>query len=129
MFHIAVEAKYEHFGEVIDRVDERGEVALLSRNIVIEGEMESNCVSSNGNCNKWSIDTYGGHLKVTIIVAAAIIYLDVNTFVIGSVSNTCQGEANPLWEDLFIYLFLLRRYYLTESEADIRPSTSHLHVS
>ena len=59
-----MEPKYEHFGEIIDRVDERGEVALLTRNIVIEGEVENHCVASNGNCNKWVMDTYGGHFKV-----------------------------------------------------------------
>ena len=64
MISTTVETKYEHFGEIIDRVDQRGEVALLTRNIVIEGEVENQCVTSNGNCNKWAIDTYGGHFKV-----------------------------------------------------------------
>ena len=58
-----MDRKYEHFGEIIDRVDERGEVALLTRNIVIEGEMASHCPTSNGNCNKYSTDTFGGHFK------------------------------------------------------------------
>ena len=71
-----MEAKYDHYGEIIDRVDERGEVALLTRNIVIEGEVEHQCVASNGNCNRWSIDTYGGHFKVHIIY---IITLNVVT--------------------------------------------------
>ncbi|XP_060573519.1 cell surface hyaluronidase-like [Ruditapes philippinarum] len=59
-----VETKYEHWGTIINRVDERGEVALLTRNIVIEGEVEDNCVQSNGNCNKYKSDTFGGHFKV-----------------------------------------------------------------
>lgn len=59
-----VEVQYEHFGEIIDRVDMRGEVALLSRNIVIEGEIEDKCVPSNGNCDKEPTDTFGGQIKV-----------------------------------------------------------------
>lgn len=61
-----MEAKYEHWGEMIanDRVDERGEVALLTRNIVIEGEMEDVCVPSNGNCARYKEDTFGGQFKV-----------------------------------------------------------------
>lgn len=42
----------------------RAEVALLSRNIVIEGEVEDTCVPSNGNCDKENKDTFGGQLKV-----------------------------------------------------------------
>ncbi|ESO94033.1 hypothetical protein LOTGIDRAFT_228687 [Lottia gigantea] len=44
-------------------VDMRGEVALLTRNIQIEGEMEERCYISNGNCNNFLYDTFGGHLK------------------------------------------------------------------
>ena len=54
-----------HWGEMVeDRVDERGEVALLTRNIVIRGEMESKCPESNGNCKEFDYDTFGGHVKV-----------------------------------------------------------------
>ena len=49
---------------MIDRVDERGEVALLTRNIKIEGELEPDCPTSNGNCKAYSSDTFGGHFKV-----------------------------------------------------------------
>ena len=49
---------------MIDRVDERGEVALLTRNIKIEGELEHVCPTSNGNCKAYSRDTFGGHFKV-----------------------------------------------------------------
>ena len=49
---------------MIDRVDERGEVALLTRNIKIEGELEPDCPTSNGNCKAYSRDTFGGHFKV-----------------------------------------------------------------
>lgn len=35
--------RYLHFGEIVDGVDERGEVGLLTRNILIQGRMESSC--------------------------------------------------------------------------------------
>ena len=54
-----------HWGEMIeDRVDERGEVALLTRNIVIRGEMLSECPDENENCDDYNFDTFGGHVKV-----------------------------------------------------------------
>ena len=56
---------YMHWGEMIeDRVDERGEVALLTRNIVIRGEMLSSCPEKNENCKEYDYDTFGGHVKV-----------------------------------------------------------------
>ena len=58
---------YMHWGEMVeDVVDERGEVALLSRNIVIRGEMLDECPAANGNCDKYSYDTFGGHTKVLL---------------------------------------------------------------
>lgn len=45
----------------------RGEVGLLSRRIVIEGEMEDDCPSFNENCNFYEVrglDTFGAHIKV-----------------------------------------------------------------
>ena len=57
--------EYMHFGEMVEGVvDQRGEVALLSRNIVIRGEMEDTCPSANKNCDTYSYDTFGGHVKV-----------------------------------------------------------------
>ena len=47
-----VTTRYEHFGEVVDRVDMRGEVALLTRNVVIEGQDNSG-------------SRFGGQMKVT----------------------------------------------------------------
>lgn len=47
----------------------RGEVGLLSRQILIEGEMEDGCPSFNGNCNFYEVrglDTFGAHIKVGI---------------------------------------------------------------
>ncbi|KAM3867966.1 cell surface hyaluronidase [Diretmus argenteus] len=54
---------YNHVGEIVDGVDMRAEVALLSRNILIYGEMENSCYGNNG-CQFYSHDTYGGHIKI-----------------------------------------------------------------
>ncbi|XP_035659371.1 cell surface hyaluronidase-like [Branchiostoma floridae] len=55
--------KYMHFGEISDGVDLRGEVGLLSRNIKIQGEVESRCYGDNF-CQFFDYDTFGGHFKV-----------------------------------------------------------------
>ncbi|KAJ8300466.1 hypothetical protein KUTeg_021985 [Tegillarca granosa] len=60
---IDLEPKYTHWGEIISNVDMRGEVALLTRNIVIEGEVQDHCPMHNGNCNLFNYDTFGGHIK------------------------------------------------------------------
>jgi hypothetical protein len=44
--------KHTHFGEIYKNVDMRGEVALLTRNVLIDAE---DAVNST---------TYGGHIKV-----------------------------------------------------------------
>lgn len=56
--------QYNHVGEIIDGVDMRAEVALLSRNILIYGEMENSCYGKM--CQFYSHDTYGGHIKVCL---------------------------------------------------------------
>lgn len=53
-----------HYGRTEYNVDMQGEVALLSRNIVIEGAMNTFCPPANGNCDDFQYDTFGGHLKV-----------------------------------------------------------------
>ena len=55
-----------HWGEIVDNVDMRGEVALLSRDIVIEGEVENYCPLQNRNCDKYNYDTFGGQIRVSI---------------------------------------------------------------
>ncbi|XP_046367425.2 cell surface hyaluronidase-like [Haliotis rufescens] len=60
---IDLEAAYMHWGDMIDGVDERAEIGLLTRNILIQGRMENTCPPSNGNCDKFSYDTFGGHLE------------------------------------------------------------------
>ncbi|XP_034004542.1 cell surface hyaluronidase [Trematomus bernacchii] len=54
---------YNHVGEILDGVDMRAEVGLLSRNILIYGEMENSCYGNNA-CQFFSHDTYGGHIKI-----------------------------------------------------------------
>lgn len=60
--------EYMHYGNFTYNVDERGEVAMLSRNILIEGIMEDSCYSNDARdtllCQTFNIDTFGGHLKV-----------------------------------------------------------------
>ncbi|XP_040270078.1 cell migration-inducing and hyaluronan-binding protein [Bufo bufo] len=54
---------YLHVGEVIDGIDMRAEVGLLTRNIVIKGEMEASCYGHN-HCQFFSYDTFGGQIKI-----------------------------------------------------------------
>uniref|UniRef100_A0AAQ4Q2B2 hyaluronoglucosaminidase n=1 Tax=Gasterosteus aculeatus aculeatus TaxID=481459 RepID=A0AAQ4Q2B2_GASAC len=56
-------AQFIHMGEEVDGVDMRAEVGLLSRNILLRGEMESGCYG-NEACKFFEFDTFGGHLKV-----------------------------------------------------------------
>lgn len=55
--------QFTHIGEILDGVDMRAEVALLSRNILIHGEMEKSCYGKNW-CQYFSHDTFGGHIKI-----------------------------------------------------------------
>uniref|UniRef100_A0A8C1M9Q8 hyaluronoglucosaminidase n=1 Tax=Cyprinus carpio TaxID=7962 RepID=A0A8C1M9Q8_CYPCA len=55
--------QFTHVGEILDGVDMRAEVALLSRNILIHGEMENSCYGKNW-CQYFSYDTFGGHIKI-----------------------------------------------------------------
>ncbi|XP_060602334.1 protein DDB_G0287365-like isoform X2 [Ruditapes philippinarum] len=57
--------KFWHYGQIYKNLDMRGEVALLSRKIVIRGEVQSTCPTYNGNCAKEAVrnmDTFGGHI-------------------------------------------------------------------
>uniref|UniRef100_A0A8U7P534 Uncharacterized protein n=1 Tax=Corvus moneduloides TaxID=1196302 RepID=A0A8U7P534_CORMO len=51
-----------HVGEVIDGADMRAEVGLLTRNILIQGEMEDASYGQN-RCQFSSFDTFRGHIK------------------------------------------------------------------
>ena len=40
-------------------------MALLTRNIVIEAELQPTCPPENENCEEaYNMDTFGGHIKV-----------------------------------------------------------------
>ncbi|XP_067654446.1 inactive cell surface hyaluronidase CEMIP2-like [Haliotis asinina] len=61
--------KYTHYGEVTLGVDERAEVGLLSRNIIIEGVIPEEGCSINEPedqylCDLFGFDTFGGHIKI-----------------------------------------------------------------
>ncbi|KAL3861903.1 hypothetical protein ACJMK2_007916 [Sinanodonta woodiana] len=60
--------RYTHWGDIEDGVvDMRAEVALLSRNIIFEGKMETSCyvndANNPGKCSNFNYDTFGGHIK------------------------------------------------------------------
>uniref|UniRef100_A0A2I3GM17 hyaluronoglucosaminidase n=1 Tax=Nomascus leucogenys TaxID=61853 RepID=A0A2I3GM17_NOMLE len=55
--------QFLHMGEIIDGVDMRAEVGILTRNIVIEGEVEDSCYAEN-QCQFFDYDTFGGHVMI-----------------------------------------------------------------
>ncbi|VTJ66193.1 Hypothetical predicted protein [Marmota monax] len=55
--------QFLHMGEIIDGVDMRAEVGILTRNIVIHGEMEDSCYAEN-QCQFFDYDTFGGHIMI-----------------------------------------------------------------
>lgn len=61
---ISVAPRYTHWSKMENNIDMRGEVALLTRNIKILGEMEINCPTANKNCNDYAYDTFGGQIQV-----------------------------------------------------------------
>lgn len=64
---------YLHMGEEVDGVDMRAEVGLLSRNIVVMGEMEDACYPYTKHvCSFFDFDTFGGHIKVRVCLSEAI---------------------------------------------------------
>lgn len=60
---VAGTAQFLHMGEQVDGVDMRAEVGLLTRNILLRGEVEDKCYGDHA-CKFFSYDTFGGHLKV-----------------------------------------------------------------
>ncbi|XP_005581976.1 cell surface hyaluronidase CEMIP2 isoform X2 [Macaca fascicularis] len=55
--------QFLHMGEIIDGVDMRAEVGILTRNIVIQGEVEESCYAEN-QCQFFDYDTFGGHVMI-----------------------------------------------------------------
>nr|KAF6433083.1 cell migration inducing hyaluronidase 2 [Molossus molossus] len=56
--------QFLHMGEIIDGVDMRAEVGILTRNVAIQGEMEDSCYGEN-QCQFFDYDTFGGHVMIT----------------------------------------------------------------
>ncbi|XP_009957370.1 PREDICTED: transmembrane protein 2 isoform X2 [Leptosomus discolor] len=55
--------QFPHVGEVIDGVDMRAEVGVLTRNVLIKGETENTCYREK-ECQFFNYDTFGGHIKI-----------------------------------------------------------------
>ncbi|XP_030325687.1 cell surface hyaluronidase isoform X4 [Strigops habroptila] len=55
--------QFPHVGEVIDGVDMRAEVGVLTRNILIKGETADTCYREK-ECQFFNYDTFGGHIKI-----------------------------------------------------------------
>ncbi|KAL0607138.1 LOW QUALITY PROTEIN: Cell surface hyaluronidase [Plecturocebus cupreus] len=55
--------QFLHMGEIIDGVDMRAEVGILTRNVVIQGEVEDSCYAEN-QCQFFDYDTFGGHVMI-----------------------------------------------------------------
>ncbi|XP_039217617.1 cell surface hyaluronidase isoform X1 [Crotalus tigris] len=55
--------QFLHMGEIVDGVDMRAEVGILTRNIIITGKMEDSCYTGK-DCRFFSYDTFGGHIKI-----------------------------------------------------------------
>ena len=68
-----------HFGQITYNVDERAEVGLLTRNILVEGIMGDKCDESQIDempneytteeyktsfCDRFPFDSWGGHIRV-----------------------------------------------------------------
>ncbi|EGG17805.1 hypothetical protein DFA_08805 [Cavenderia fasciculata] len=57
--------KYMHWGDISNKVDMRGEVGLLTRNILIRGRLEADrCQSTGMVCAFFPNDTFGGHIMI-----------------------------------------------------------------
>ncbi|XP_023932993.1 cell surface hyaluronidase [Lingula anatina] len=108
--------KYLHFGGSSYGVDMRAEVGLLSRNILIKGEMEASCYGDNF-CQFFDFDTFGGHLKVVkgfkSVHLSGIEVFNMGQQILGSYPihfhicgdvDELGGYTNPTWvKDLSIH--------------------------
>uniref|UniRef100_A0A8D0H9K1 hyaluronoglucosaminidase n=1 Tax=Sphenodon punctatus TaxID=8508 RepID=A0A8D0H9K1_SPHPU len=55
--------QFLHMGEIIDGVDMRAEVGVLTKNILIKGETEKFCYADN-QCQFFNYDTFGGQIQI-----------------------------------------------------------------
>ncbi|KAN0023195.1 hypothetical protein ACTFIU_011358 [Dictyostelium citrinum] len=56
--------KYVHWGSITRGVDERAEVALLTRNIKIQGQLGRSCKNSKLVCDFFPFDSFGAHIMI-----------------------------------------------------------------
>ncbi|EAL63750.1 hypothetical protein DDB_G0287365 [Dictyostelium discoideum AX4] len=56
--------KYLHWGSITKGVDERAEVALLTRNIKIQGQVGKTCVNNKLVCDFFPFDSFGAHIMI-----------------------------------------------------------------
>ena len=80
--------RFDHFGEEDSGVEMRAEVGLLSRNVLIRGEMESACYPPNP-CDEVDYDTFGGHI---IAKYAHCAFCNI------SANLQCSGKISPHFE-------------------------------
>ena len=68
-YHIEVEGdiRYTHLGQKHGDMEMRAEVGLLTRNVLIHGEMGDECIPGEEQdlCNIHHFDNFGGHIKAT----------------------------------------------------------------
>lgn len=102
-WNLSGKPQFTHVGEILDGVDMRAEVALLSRNILIHGEMENSCYGKNW-CQYFSYDTFGGHIKVCLRVSVCVcvcerlcVYLTLSCLVLpcGEIIGCCMFGLAP----------------------------------
>lgn len=99
--------QYNHTGEIIDGIDMRAEVGLLSRNILIYGEMENSCYGDN-MCQFYNHDTFGGHIKVRVCTMFRYLYEDQKLecyYICGDQQwgqNACRHEFEGIFETVVL---------------------------
>ena len=56
--------KYTHYADTYETIDMRAEVGLLTRNVLIHGEMGEKCTDVDSDaCQAVGFDNFGGHTK------------------------------------------------------------------
>ncbi len=83
--------QFIHIGEEVDGVDMRAEVGLLSRNVMLRGEMEPGCYG-NEACKFFDFDTFGGHLKVRYCQSRQPGHLHMIQFSRGVITRCFWGK-------------------------------------
>ena len=135
--------QYTHFGETFETIEMRAEVGLLTRNILIHGEMGDSCIDQDtDDCKSMGIDNFGGHTKALQgfksynIEGAEFTHMGQSS-VLGSYpihfhmchNTTEDGKANPLIQGnsihhCFRYMLKLPFIYMFACKLQISFDTS-----